>query len=96
MIQKFVQQLKESVQESLDGVHTCIPGEIVSFNARQMYCHCKADRQNLKRPDGQKVSTHKSQRFRYTSSKAARRKALHLFSCKTGGTGACSSFLSRR
>lgn len=33
MIQKFVQQLKESVQESLDGVHTCIPGEIVSFDA---------------------------------------------------------------
>ena len=33
MIQKFVQQIKNTVQESLDGVHTCIPGEIVSFDA---------------------------------------------------------------
>lgn len=54
MIQKFVQQLKESVQESLDGVHTCIPGEIVSFDADKCAAIVKPIGK-IKRPDGQKV-----------------------------------------
>ena len=54
MIQKFVQQLKESVQESLDGVHTCIPGEIVSFDADKCTAIVKPIGK-IKRPDGQKV-----------------------------------------
>lgn len=55
MIQKFVQQLKESVQESLDGVHTCIPGEIVSFDADKCTAIVKPTGK-FKRPDGQKVA----------------------------------------
>ena len=55
MIQKFVQQLKESVQESLDGVHTCIPGEIVSFDADKCTAIVKPIGK-IKRPDGQKVA----------------------------------------
>ena len=54
MIQKFVQQLKESVQESLDGVHTCIPGVIVSFDADKCTAIVKPIGK-IKRPDGQKV-----------------------------------------
>ena len=54
MIQKFVQQLKESVQESLDGVHTCIPGEIVSFDAGNCTAVVKPIGK-IKLPNGQKV-----------------------------------------
>ena len=54
MIQKFVQQIKNTVQESLDGVHTCIPGEIVSFDAAKCTAIVKP-KGKFKRPDGQKV-----------------------------------------
>ena len=54
MIQKFVQQVKNTVQESLDGVHTCIPGEIVSFDAAKCTAIVKPIGK-IKRPDGQKV-----------------------------------------
>ena len=55
MIQKFVQQIKNTVQESLDGVHTCIPGEIVSFDAAKCTAIVKPTGK-FKRPDGQKVA----------------------------------------
>lgn len=54
MMQKFVQQLKNAVQESIDGVHTCIPGEIVSFDAAKCTAIVKPTGK-FKRPDGQKV-----------------------------------------
>lgn len=54
MLQNLVQQLKESVQESLDGVHTCIPGEIVSFDAGKCTAIVKPIGK-IKCPDGKKV-----------------------------------------
>ena len=54
MMQEFVQQVKETISESLDGVHTCIPGEIVSFDAGNCTAVVKPIGK-IKRPDGQKI-----------------------------------------
>lgn len=51
MIQKFIQQVKNSVQESMDGIHTCIPGEIVSFDAAKCTAVVKPIGK-FKRPNG--------------------------------------------
>lgn len=54
MMQKFVQQVKETISESLDGVHTCIPGEIVSFDAAKCTAIVKPIGK-IKLPDGKKM-----------------------------------------
>lgn len=51
MIQKFIQQVKNSVQESMDGIHTCIPGKIVSFDAAKCTAVVKPIGK-FKRPNG--------------------------------------------
>lgn len=77
MMQEFVQQVKETISESLDGVHTCIPGEIVSFDAGNCTAVVKPIGKSSVQT-GRRLITHKSQRFQYTSSKAARRKAASV------------------
>lgn len=86
MIQKFIQQVKNSVQESMDGIHTCIPGEIVSFDAAKCTAVVKPIGK-FKRPNGNssdgasggKVVTHRLHRYQYIFSKAALRKAVSVF-----------------
>lgn len=54
MRQNFVQQIKNTMQEALDGVHTCIPGEIVSFDAAKCTAVVKPIGK-FKQPDGTKI-----------------------------------------
>lgn len=54
MMQEFVQALKESMQESLDNVHTTIPGEIISFDPAECTATVKLIGK-FKKPDGAKV-----------------------------------------
>ena len=79
MIQKFVQQIKNTVQESLDGIHTCIPGEIVSFDAAKCTAIVKP-KGKFKRPDGAEGGLSADCAGSVsTSSRAARRKAASVF-----------------
>lgn len=54
MMQEFVQALKDSMQESLDNVHTTIPGEIISFDASKCTAKVKLIGK-FKKPDGKKI-----------------------------------------
>ena len=50
-LQKVVQELKNYLTDSMQGVHTALPGKIVSFNAKA----CEADvlpSGKFKKPDG--------------------------------------------
>lgn len=54
MMQEFVQQVKNTVDENLRNVHTAFPGEIVSYDAATGLA-CVKPKMKYKKPDGSSI-----------------------------------------
>ena len=54
MMQEFVQEIQNTVQRGLRGIHTAMPGQIVSFDAAKGVATVKPA-MKFKKPDGTTV-----------------------------------------
>lgn len=78
MMQEFVQEIQNTVQRGLRGIHTAMPGQIVSFDAAKGIATVKPA-MKFKKPDGKTMDFRKSPAFRSYSHRGTHRAQQSLF-----------------